>query len=133
MSNLAERRRTTRSKVMLCAALEHSGKQGLSRIANVSSDGALVLGGALPLGMSVTLRRGSVDLPGRVAWVKGQQFGVRFDEPVEPGAMLRTIAAPRRHTVPANRRPGIKCRPLSQAERTLLERWATEGTTTLGS
>ena len=112
---------------MLVAGLERGRAEEKLRIANISPDGALVLGCPGPRGTVVRLRRGNVELTARVAWTGQEQSGLAFDQPTEVAAMLRPISTPRHRLPRASRRPGLKSVPLTEADRRFLEQWAAEG------
>lgn len=122
-----ERRRSERSKVMLTVNIEGAHLPLAGRLTNVSSNGACIVGPALSEGAPVLLQRNGMDVSGHVTWAAGAQSGVSFARPVDPHSVLRAIPSPRAQVTVANRRPGLKCRPLSQADITLLERCATAG------
>ena len=63
-----ERRRTDRVKVMLSATVEQGGEATPSRLANLSADGALVIGPALSERDPVLLQRNGTDVRGSVTW-----------------------------------------------------------------
>lgn len=127
MEQNSDRRRADRSKVMLVAGLDRGGAEQTLRIANLSSDGALVLGSPGPRGTIVRLRRGTLELTARVAWTGQTECGLTFDRPTDVTTMLRPISTPRHSTPRAARRPGLKSVPLTDGERRFLEGWATEG------
>jgi hypothetical protein len=127
MEQILDRRRTDRSKVMLVAGLERGGAEQKLRIADLSADGALVLGCPGPRGTVVRLRRGSIELTARVAWSGQQKSGLSFDQPADVSAMLRPISQPRHRYPRSSRRPGLKSVPLTEGERRFLEQWASEG------
>jgi hypothetical protein len=61
----------------------------------------------------------------RVVWVHGRYAGVKFHHPLMPEQVLRNIPRPRPPAHIDFRRPGLACRPLSDYERRMLERWMT--------
>ncbi len=126
-SLLIERRRNERSKVMLSVNIEGMSRTSEARLANVSTDGACIVGMALNEGSPVLMQRNGRDLSGRVTWASGDQSGICFAEPLNPESMLRPIATPRAKVSYVSARPGLKCRPLSKADIAILERSATEG------
>lgn len=127
MEDKLDRRRAERSKVMLVAGLERGKSEETLRIANLSPEGALVLGCPGPRGTIVRIRRGNLELTARVAWTGQQKSGLSFDQPTEVAAMLRPISTPRHSSPRPSRRPGLKPVPLTDADRRFLERWASEG------
>lgn len=130
MMNLSnERRSTERSRVMLSALVEKEGAPEPMKVLNLSEGGALVLGSRLTEGTSVMLRREGTDVRGYVAWVRGEECGLRFERPVNVRSVLRTIPTPRAAFNQRTRRPGLKAVPLSNAEISLLDTWVTRGAT----
>lgn len=132
MIRSVERRSTERVKVMLSATLERAGEATPTRLANLSPDGALVIGAGLSDGTSVLLHRNGTEVRSSVTWTRDNQCGLKFEETVDVGSALRTIPSPSRKTAPRTRRPGLKCVPLSEAERATLDRWINTGARALG-
>jgi len=134
-SGPTQNRRSRRSNVMLKATLEIPGDSLPVVLRNLSQEGALVQGEALPeAGTRVLFHRQGLSVPSRVAWSHCGHAGVEFEFPLFPGEMLRHIPSPQARP-PAlflKRRPGLASKPLTEAERMLIERWATEGATRLG-
>lgn len=132
MITRVERRRTDRVKVMLSATVEQGGEATPSRLANLSADGALVIGPALSDGTQVLLQRNGTDVRGSVTWVRDNQSGLSFERTVDVESALRTIPRPARKAQAPTRRPGLKCVPLSEAEIATLDRWINTGARALG-
>lgn len=132
MITRVERRRTDRVKVMLSATVEQGGEATPSRLANLSADGALVIGPALSDGTQVLLQRNGTDVRGSVTWVRDNQSGLSFERTVDVESALRTIPRPARKAQARTRRPGLKCVPLSEAEIATLDRWINTGARALG-
>jgi PilZ domain len=138
MVSQIERRGSDRAKVMLSAMIEQGPTSITSRIVNLSSEGALVLGAELAQGATVRLRRNGLEVSCRVKWRKKGECGLEFERPIDPQTVLRTISKPRRSQViqarPAKRstRPGLRCVPMTEAERASFATWATEGKRLLG-
>jgi hypothetical protein len=122
-----ERRRSERSKVMLSVSVAGSSRPADGRLANVSPDGACIVGPSLSEGTAVLLQRNGLEMPGHVTWSAGEQSGVSFAETHDPQAILRPVAVPKQRVSYVSKRPGLKCRPLSKADIALLERSATAG------
>jgi len=121
-------RRSRRSPVLLAATVEVAGKPIPVKLRNLSEEGALIEGEKLPLeGSSTFFERNELRLKSRVVWVHGSYAGVAFDYPLKPEQVLRNIPAPKRQAQQTGdfRRPGLACRPLSDYERRMLERWMT--------
>src|ERR1051325_1703403 len=75
----ADPRSNVRANVFLAATLIAAGNSRPVRIRNISSQGALLDGPALPPeGSIVHLRRGSLSVDGEVAWQVEDQCGLRF-------------------------------------------------------
>ena len=124
-----QNRRHSRSNVMFTATLEVPGESLPVMLRNLSPDGALVKGQDLPEeGRRVLFHRDGLSVPSRVAWSHCGHAGLAFDFPLYPKEMLRHV--PERQAkpeLPIKRRPGLSCKPLTAAERAMIERWATEG------
>lgn len=130
-----QNRRQGRSTVCLTATLESAGVSLPVILRNLSQEGALVQSSELPAeGARVLFHRQGLSVPGRIAWTQSRIAGVAFDFPLYPHELLRHIPAPEpRASAPqAKGRPGFKTKPLTAAERALIERWATESATKLG-
>ena len=125
----SQNRRHRRSNVMLKATLETPGASIPVLLRNLSQEGALVKAEELPEeGARVLFHRDGLSVPSRIAWSHCGLAGVAFDFPLFPKEMLRHV--PERQPkaeLPIKRRPGFIAKPLSEAERALIERWATEG------
>ena len=125
-SSLVERR-SSRSNVMLKATLATSGGSLEVVLRNLSQDGALVRGADLPAeGTRVLFHRQGLSVPGRIAWLHKEHAGLSFDEPLFPREMLRHVPPTSQKMAPPeiNRRPGLAPKPLTPAERQLIEQWA---------
>jgi hypothetical protein len=127
MITLWDRRRSERVKVMLSATVEKAGCAEPTRLANLSPDGALLIGPGLESGTPVLLQRNGTDVRGSVTWSKGNESGLRFEEAFDVAAALRAIRVRKRHDAPRSRRPGLKCAPMSDAEKANYERWLNTG------
>jgi len=114
---------------MFKATLETSLASIPVMLRNLSQEGALIRGEELPEeGSRVLFHRDGLSVPSRVAWSHCGHAGLEFDFPLYPKEMLRHVPEPqRRPELPIKRRPGLACKPLSPAERAMIERWATEG------
>jgi hypothetical protein len=113
---------------MLTAMIEQGPTSIASRIVNLSADGALVLGAELAQGATVRLRRNGLEVSCIVKWRKNRECGLEFERPIDPQQVLRSIARPRKRAeIAPSKRPGLRCVPMSEAERTAFSRWATEG------
>jgi hypothetical protein len=126
-----QNRRHRRSNVMLRATLETPGGPLAVLLRNLSQEGALVKGEDLPeAGSRVLFHRDGLSVPSKVAWSHCGHAGIAFDFPLYPKEILRHIPERQQKAAPPpNKRPGLSSRPLTAAERALIERWATEGVT----
>ncbi len=128
-------RRHRRSNVFLTASLEAGGVSQPVTLRNLSHDGALVQGAELPAeGDTIVFQRKGLSVRGHVAWKHAEFAGIAFHSSLSPAELLRNVPAPtRRFAVPpVVRRPGFTTQPLTEQERVLIERWATESSTRLG-
>lgn len=129
-----QNRRHRRSNVMLKATLETPGESLPVMLRNLSQEGALIKGEELPdQGSRVLFHRDGLSVPSRIAWSHCGHAGLAFDFPLFPKEMLRHVPERQQKAVlPIVRRPGLACKPLTAAERSMIERWATEGVNKLG-
>lgn len=128
-SGPTQNRRSRRSNVLLKATLELPGDSLPVVLRNLSQEGALIQGEELPeTGTRVLFHRQGLSVPSRVAWAESNYAGIEFEFPLFPGEMLRHIPAkPRKMPLEIKKRPGLAAKPLTQAERMMIERWATAG------
>lgn len=124
---MIKNRRSRRSPVFLAATLEVAGASTPVKLRNLSEQGALIEAEKLPVeGSSAVFVRNDLRLKSRLVWVQGCYAGVAFDEPLQPEQVLRNVPTRKRPTQTMDfRRPGLACRPLSDYERSMLERWMT--------
>jgi len=123
---MMKNRRSRRAPVLLAATVEVAGRPVTVKLRNLSEEGALIEGDHLPLeGSSTFFQRNELRLRSRVVWVHGRYAGVAFDYPLKAEQVLRNIPKPRPPSQGDFRRPGLACRPLSDYERRMLERWMT--------
>lgn len=129
-----QNRRSSRSNVLLKATLELPGESLAVVLRNLSQEGALIQGEGLPeAGTRVLFHRQGLSVPSRIAWTHCNHAGIEFEFPLFPGEMLRHVPpTPRKLPLEIKKRPGLGTKPLSDAERAMIERWATEGLNTLG-
>lgn len=98
-----EKREHVRSCVGLPAVIRVGDKDYSARIANIAVEGAMIESSAtLHLGMSLSLRCGSIATDGVVVWTSDGQTGVNFTYPLSDRELAeqlsRTAAiASRRH------------------------------------
>jgi PilZ domain len=127
-SSMIANRRSRRSPVLLAASIEVDGASIAVKLRNLSEEGALIEADDLPKeGSSACFVRNDLRIKGRVVWVHGRYAGIAFDRPLNPDQVLRNIGKPRPKPAVEQdfRRPGLACRPLTDYERTMLERWMT--------
>ena len=129
-----QNRRSDRSKVMLTATLATRDASLAVTLRNLSCEGALVQAESLPeAGTRVLFHRQGLSVPSRIAWSHAGHAGVEFEFPLFPGELIRHVPTiGRKPPPPIKKRPGFAPQRLSEAERRLIERWATEGANTLG-
>ena len=125
-SSAAQNRRSNRSPVLLSAKIDVDGRLVPVVLRNLSAEGALVEGANLPAeGSATVFERNELRVSSRIVWVEGRYAGVAFDRHLAREELLREVPRPRQKFEPQFRRPGLACRPLSDAERKMIERWAT--------
>jgi hypothetical protein len=88
----ANNRSEGRSNVFLTATLD-SGKESIPvRIRNLSSNGALIDGSALPpAGAKVRLKRGRLSASGELAWEVAGHAGVTFESEIDVDEWVRRV------------------------------------------
>jgi len=125
-SSMIKNRRSRRSPVLLAATVEVGGKAVSVKLRNLSEEGALIEGEELPAeGASTFFERNELRLTSRVVWVHGRYAGIAFDELLKSEQVLRNVPQPKPRAERDFRRPGLACRPLTDYERRMLERWMT--------
>ena len=123
-SSVTQNRRSRRSPVFLAASVEIAGAAEPVKLRNLSEEGALIEGDRLPLeGTTTFFQRNELRLKSRIVWVQGRFAGVAFARPLKSEEVLRHVPAPRQRVNPEFRRPGLACRPLTEEERKMVERW----------
>jgi hypothetical protein len=124
-SSITQNRRSRRSPVLLSAHLEVFGAEVPVILRNLSSQGALIEGAQLPReGAATTFRRNELTVSGTIVWVEGRYAGVAFDRALNREELLRNVPKPRERVESRYRRPGLACRPLTDAERKMIQMWA---------
>jgi hypothetical protein len=125
-SSVTQNRRSGRSPVLLSAKIDVLGAEAAVVLRNLSSQGALIEGSELPPeGASTTFRRNDLTIKGTIVWVEGRFAGLAFDRQLEREELLRHVPKPRQRTEQQFRRPGLACKPLSDADRKMVQMWAT--------
>ena len=85
------RRKDTRTNLFVAASIVAGQIRGNVRLRNISAAGALIEGSELPdVGEAVCLRRGSLEVHGRVVWRQAKSAGLNFDQPSDPVDWLPT-------------------------------------------
>jgi hypothetical protein len=115
-SNTSQNRRSRRSPVFLAATVEVAGVPQPVKLRNLSEEGALIEGERLPLeGTTTFFQRNELRLKSRVVWVLGTYAGVAFARPLRSDEVLRNVPQPRQRQ--------DACRPLTDYERRMVEKW----------
>ncbi len=123
-SNNPQNRRSRRSHVLMAASIEADGVTVPVKLRNLSTEGALVEGDALPsVGSAVLFRKNELKLIGHVAWITGRRAGVAFEAMLDPDSVMRHVPTPRALAKLDFRRPRIKAAELSLGERKIAEDW----------
>jgi hypothetical protein len=123
-------RRSRRKPVLLSASLEVEGTAIAVKLRNLSEMGALIEGDRLPAeGSTLFFQRNRLRVPGTIVWVQERFAGVAFARLLKHEEVLRHIPKPPARVQPDFHRPGFTSRPLTAAQRKLLETWATEAAT----
>lgn len=123
-SSLTQNRRSRRSPVFLAATVEVAGTPEPVKLRNLSEEGVLVEGERLPLeGTTTFFKRNDLRVKGRVVWVHGRFAGVAFARSLKPEEVLRNVPQPRQRMQQEFRRPGLACRPLTEYERRMVDKW----------
>lgn len=121
-----QNRRTNRSPVLLSAQIERDGRAVAVRLRNLSEEGALIEGEGLPgEGAQVFFVRKELRVPALVMWAEGCFAGVRFAKRLGREELLRHVPKPKQKFEAKHRRPGLACEPLSEADRRMVQLWAT--------
>lgn len=127
-SSVTQNRRSARSPVLLSAKVELDGAEVPVILRNLSSEGALIEGAELPTeGATTKFHRNDLTVEGRIVWVEGRFAGVAFDRELDREELLRHVPRPRQRVESQFRRPGLACAPLSEADRKMIQMWATPG------
>ncbi|MEP7130358.1 MAG: PilZ domain-containing protein [Sphingomicrobium sp.] len=123
-SGTMQNRRSRRAPVLLAANIEVRGVPVSVKLRNLSVQGALIEGGRLPAEGSIThFARKDLRVRCEVKWVEGRFAGIRFNRELEREEVLRHIPPPRETFKPEFKRPGLACKPLTGAERKMIEAW----------
>lgn len=123
-SSITQNRRSRRSPVLLAASVEVAGVPQNVKLRNLSEEGALIEGDRLPLeGTTTFFQRNDLRVKGRVVWIHGRFAGIAFARPLKSEEVLRHVPQPRQKINSDFRRPGLACRPLTDQERQMVEKW----------
>jgi len=119
-----QNRKSRRSPVYLAASVEIAGAPQPVKLRNLSEEGALIEAERLPLeGTTTFFERNELRLKSKVIWVQGRYAGIAFARTLRQEEVLRHVPQPRQVTQGDFRRPGLACRPLTDHERTMIEKW----------
>jgi hypothetical protein len=125
-SSITQNRRSNRSPVLLSAKVDVDGAEVAVVLRNLSAEGALIEGSNLPSeGIPTVFRRNELCVKGHIVWVEGRFAGLRFERHLNREELLRQVPQPRQKFEPQYRRPGLACRPLTDADRQMIEMWKT--------
>ncbi|USI72157.1 PilZ domain-containing protein [Sphingomonas morindae] len=81
-----DKRERRRQLLLLSAEMDFLDGRRRVHLLNISQTGAKLDCDQVPVpGEPVTLRCGTLAVPGRAAWVDGNRFGVAFDKPIDSG------------------------------------------------
>lgn len=123
-SDVKNSRRAPRSSVLFAATIQIGGQLVPVKLRNLSQEGALVEADRLPVeGDTTCFQRNDLRLKAQVVWVQGRYAGVAFDERLNPEQVLRHVPKPKTRSQVRFMRPGLACRPLTDRERRMVERW----------
>jgi hypothetical protein len=124
--SVIQRRRLSRCRVMLSASFQLAEQPQPVILRNISAAGALVASKQLPAeGATVVFVRSGLRVPTRIVWVEGHCAGVAFAHLLDRAELLRQVPKPRERFEPQFRREGLACRPLTDADRKMVEMWST--------
>ena len=127
-SSNVQNRRSRRSRMLMSATLELSGRALKVTLRNLSAQGAQVEGTSIPVeGTELLFRKGDLAVVGSIIWTKGKQAGIRFEQALDPATVLNHVPAPRPRKADAFRRPGLANRALTEQERVLAKCWIPVG------
>lgn len=119
-----QNRRSRRAPVLLAASIEVRGSPVAVKLRNLSAQGALIESETLPPeGATTFFSRKELRLKCQVVWVAGRYAGIRFNRELDRAEVLRHIPRPRETFQPDFKRPGLACKPLTPAERKMVEAW----------
>ena len=125
-SSITQNRRSNRSPVLLSAKVDVRGTEVAVILRNLSAEGALIEGANLPReGDATVFRRNELCVTGEIVWVEGRFAGLRFDRELNREELLRQVPRPKQKFEEQYRRPGLSCRPLTDADRRMVEMWKT--------
>jgi hypothetical protein len=111
---------------MLLASVACAGVSRTFKVRDLSPGGACIEGELLPHdGSNLIFRRGGQFTRARVAWASRERFGLEFSDSLDVRDALRTVSRPKLASPPPTSRPGLKPRKFTEAERLVMERWAT--------
>jgi hypothetical protein len=122
-----QNRHSRRAPVLLAASIDVRGTPVSVKLRNLSAQGALVESEQLPPeGATTFFTRKELRLKCQVVWVSGRFAGIRFNRELGREEVLRHIPKPRETVQPEFKRPSLACKPLTPAERKMVEAWIAE-------
>ena len=90
-----EQRRSPRYRVLLIARLVTSSYERIVKLRDISASGAMIEGPRIPpAGTDILLQRGSLEVFGRIVWVRKMQAGIEFDAPLTETMLWMQVNAP---------------------------------------
>lgn len=111
---------------MLLASVGSAGISRTIKVRDLSASGACIEGDMLPQsGSHLLFERNGVFTRARVAWADRERCGLEFAENVNVREAFRAVNRRRIMSVIPTSRPGLRPRKLTEAERLVMERWAT--------
>ena len=117
-------RRSRRANVLFTASIDVEGANTPVKLRNLSAQGALIEAADLPApGTELVFHRNDLSVPGCLAWVDGGHGGVEFAQPLEPQQVMRNVPSPKQRKPMDFRRPGLRTRDMSAAEREAAALW----------
>ena len=114
--------------MLLSAKLITTTHEQPVKIRDISSRGALVEGQRLPAeGRDLIVRRGSIEIFGRIAWMDGDRCGLEFDGEMSERELAAFTCGPLQiDALPPQqrcRRPGLKPEVLTPDQFALAQSW----------
>jgi hypothetical protein len=90
-----DQRRSPRYRVLLIARLVTTCSERIVKLRDLSASGAMIEGPRIPpVGTDILLQRGSLEVFGRIVWVRKMQAGIEFDAPLTETMLWMQVNAP---------------------------------------